>query len=65
MAVFNVKPPKMRWLNCWSGGDDPAECALHLGVSITTIRTHLSALYRKNAFRNQSELLLIIRAIHG
>ncbi|EPR2694736.1 hypothetical protein ACU4JC_003190 [Raoultella planticola] len=43
----------------------PAECALHLGVSITTIRTHLSALYRKTHTRNQSELLLIIRAIHG
>ncbi|MCD7096342.1 hypothetical protein L7H74_20340 [Klebsiella quasipneumoniae] len=43
----------------------PDECALHLGVSITTIRTHLSALYRKTHTRNQAELLLIIRAIHG
>ncbi|EPW0365841.1 helix-turn-helix transcriptional regulator [Klebsiella quasipneumoniae] len=43
----------------------PDECALHLGVSIATIRTHLSALYRKTNTRNQAELLLIIRAIHG
>lgn len=29
------------------------------------VRTHLSALYRKTHTRNQSELLLIIRAIHS
>jgi len=46
-------------------GMTPDECALHLGVSIATIRTHLSALYRKTHTRNQAELLLIIRAIHG
>ncbi|HHZ6825588.1 hypothetical protein Q0L23_04715 [Klebsiella michiganensis] len=37
---------------------------MHLGVAITTVRTHLSALYRKTHTRNQSELLLILRAIY-
>ncbi len=64
MAVFNVKPAENAVAELLVR-DDPAECALHLGVSITTIRTHLSALYRKTHTRNQSELLLIIRAIHG
>ncbi|HHW3963678.1 TPA: helix-turn-helix transcriptional regulator [Raoultella planticola] len=65
MAVFNVKPAENAVAELLVRGMTPAECALHLGVSITTIRTHLSALYRKTHTRNQSELLLIIRAIHG
>ncbi|QIT28894.1 helix-turn-helix transcriptional regulator [Raoultella terrigena] len=65
MELFNVKPAENTVAELLLRGMTPDECALHLGVSITTIRTHLSALYRKTHTRNQSELLLIIRAIYG
>lgn len=65
MELFNVKPAENAVAELLVRGMTPDECALHLGVSITTIRTHLSALYRKTHTRNQSELLLIIRAIHS
>ncbi len=65
MEVFDVKPAENAVAELLVRGMTPDECALHLGVSITTIRSHLSALYRKTHTRNQSELLLIIRAIHG
>lgn len=65
MELFNVKPAENAVAELLVRGMTPNECALHLGVSITTVRTHLSALYRKTHTRNQSELLLIIRAIHG
>ena len=65
MELFNVKPAENAVAELLVRGMTPDECALHLGVSITTVRTHLSALYRKTHTRNQSELLLIIRAIHS
>ncbi|HDG7934880.1 TPA: LuxR family transcriptional regulator [Klebsiella quasipneumoniae] len=65
MELFNVKPAENAVAELLVRGMTPDECALHLGVSIATIRTHLSALYRKTHTRNQAELLLIIRAIHG
>ena len=65
MELFNVKPAENAVAELLVRGMTPDECALHLGVSIATIRTHLSALYRKTNTRNQAELLLIIRAIHG
>lgn len=65
MELFNVKPAENAVAELLVRGMTPDECALHLGVSITTVRTHLSALYRKTHTRNQSELLLIIRAIHN
>lgn len=65
MELFDVKPAENAVAELLVRGMTPDECALHLGVSIATIRTHLSALYRKTRTRNQSELLLIIRAIHS
>ncbi|TBP81971.1 LuxR C-terminal-related transcriptional regulator, partial [Klebsiella quasipneumoniae] len=62
---LQVKPAENAVAELLVRGMTPDECALHLGVSIATIRTHLSALYRKTHTRNQAELLLIIRAIHG
>ncbi len=65
MELFDVKPAENVVAELLVKGMTPDECALHLGVSITTIRTHLRALYRKTHTRNQSELLLIIRATHS
>jgi DNA-binding CsgD family transcriptional regulator len=65
MELFNVKPAENAVAELLVRGMTPDECALHLGVSIATIRTHLSALYRKTHTRHQAELLLILRAIHG
>ncbi|HBR3485241.1 TPA: helix-turn-helix transcriptional regulator [Klebsiella pneumoniae] len=65
VELFNVKPAENAVAEMLVRGLTPDECARHLGVSITTIRTHLSSLYRKTHTRNQSELLLIIRATHG
>ena len=65
MELFNVKPAENAVAKLLVRGMTPDECALHLGVSIATIRTHLSTLYRKTHTRNQSELLLVIRAIHS
>lgn len=47
MELFNVKPAENAVAELLVRGMTPDECALHLGVSIATIRTHLSALYRK------------------
>ncbi len=65
MERFNVKPVENAVAELLVRGMTPDECALHLGVAIATIGAHLSALYRKTLTRNQAELLLIIRAIHG
>ncbi|MFK3707753.1 helix-turn-helix transcriptional regulator [Klebsiella sp. NPDC088457] len=65
MELFDLTPSENTLAGLLVRGMTPEECALHLGVSIATIRTHLSALYRKTRTRNQSELLIIIRAIHG
>lgn len=65
MELFDFTPSENTLAGLIVRGMTPEECALHLGVSIATIRTHLSALYRKTHTRNQSELLLLIRAIHG
>lgn len=64
MELFNVKPAENAVAELLLRGMTADECAMHLGVAITTVRTHLSALYRKTHTRNQSELLLIIRAIY-
>lgn len=48
MELFNVKPAENSVAELLVRGMTPDECALHLGVSITTVRTHLSALYRKH-----------------
>ncbi len=60
MELFNVKPAENAVAELLAGHD-----ALHLGVSIATIGTHLSALYQKTHTRHQAELLLILRVIDG
>lgn len=65
VELFDLTPSENTLTGLLVRGMTPEECALHLGVSIATIRTHLSALYRKTSTRSQSELLIIIRAIHG
>lgn len=65
MELFNVKPAENAVAELLVRDMTPDECALHLGVSIATFRTHLRALYRKTHTRHQAELLLILRAIHG
>ncbi|HGO4235261.1 TPA: helix-turn-helix transcriptional regulator [Klebsiella pneumoniae] len=65
MEIFDLTPSENTLAGLLIRGMTPEECALHQGVSIATIRTHLSALYRKTHTRNQSELLLIIRATNG
>ena len=65
MELFNVKPAENAVAELLVRGMTPDECALHLGVSIATIGTHLSALYQKTHTRHQAELLLILRVIDG
>lgn len=63
--LFGITPGENAVAELLIRGMTTEECALHLGVSIATVRTHLSALYRKTNTRNQSELILIVRAIHN
>ena len=63
--LFGLTPSENTLTGLLIRGMTAEECALHLQVSIATVRTHLSALFRKTNTRNQSELLLIARAVHG
>jgi DNA-binding CsgD family transcriptional regulator/PAS domain-containing protein len=63
--IFGLTPSENALVGLLIHGMTAEECALHLRVSIATVRTHLSALFRKTNTRNQSELLLIARAVYG
>lgn len=73
LAVVTLLCALMIWLTLCRKGRYPNPrqwilnplIALHLGVSIATIGTHLSALYQKTHTRRQAELLLILRVIDG
>ena len=73
LAVVTLLCALMIWLTLCRKGRYPNPrqwilnplIALHLGVSIATIGTHLSALYQKTPTRHQAELLLILRVIDG
>ncbi|EMO7188639.1 helix-turn-helix transcriptional regulator [Pluralibacter gergoviae] len=64
MEIFHITPGENAVLCLLLDGMMPEECALHLNISITTVRTHLSALFRKTKTRSQAELLLIARAVY-
>lgn len=54
---YRLTPTERRVLAGIAAGDTPAELAGTLGVSPTTVRTHLRALFSKTGCRRQPELV--------
>jgi DNA-binding CsgD family transcriptional regulator len=57
ISLFGLTQAESKLAIKLCGGHTPKECAEYLGVSITTIRTHLRGLMEKTKSRRQSELL--------
>lgn len=53
--VLRAGPRQRQLLALISVGQQDAQIALELGISVTTVRTYLTRLYRDNGFRNRAE----------
>ncbi len=48
-------PRQREVLSLLASGHTDIEIAMHLGISVTTVRTYLTRLYRDNGFGNRTE----------
>lgn len=61
--IFQFTPAECRLAELLAKGHTPDVCATQLGVSITTVRSQLRALFRKTGTERQAELVrLLVRA---
>jgi len=56
-TLFSLTPAEVRTLERLIAGDTLAEAAATLGVSITTVRTHLARIFDKTGTSRQAELI--------
>jgi DNA-binding CsgD family transcriptional regulator len=57
--LFGLTPAEARVLALLLDDCRPSEIAAELGISITTVRTHLKSLFAKTETRRQSELIAL------
>ncbi|MBF5046394.1 response regulator transcription factor [Aggregicoccus sp. 17bor-14] len=58
-----LTPREWQVLRCVSAGMDNLKVAAHLGISELTVKSHMTALYRKLGVENRTELALKGRAL--
>ena len=68
-AAFDLTPGEARVARVLAGARRPQAVASELGLSVETVRVHLTAIFAKTGTRNQSELAVLldrlrIRACH-
>lgn len=59
---YGTTPAETRVLNLLAQGHDAREIAARCGISYTTVRTHLRALFEKTGCRRQAELVRLAAA---
>ncbi|MCY1283812.1 hypothetical protein D9M68_210490 [compost metagenome] len=63
--LFELTPAERRLAELLAQGLTPEACALHLRVSINTIRSQLRALFRKTETERQAELINLFARLQG
>jgi PAS domain S-box-containing protein len=58
-SMFELTPAEMRLLSCLLSGRDRSEASAELRISAATVKTQLSAIFRKTGVNRQSELILL------
>lgn len=58
--LFGLTPSEVRVALGIVRGDAPRDLALHLGLSIETVRSHLKRVFFKTATRNQADLVRLV-----
>lgn len=60
-ALHGLTQAETQVLELVAGGRSPAETADHLGIAVSTVRTHLLNLFGKTGARGQSDLVRLVR----
>lgn len=60
-ALHGLTQAESQVLELVAGGRSPAETADHLGIAVSTVRTHLQHLFGKTGARGQSDLVRLVR----
>ena len=58
-SMFELTPAEMRLLSCLLSGRDRSEASAELRITAATVKTQLSAIFRKTGVNRQSELILL------
>lgn len=61
--AFRLTGAEARLAAMISGGKDTAHCAGALGVKTSTLRSHLSAIYRKTGARDKADLVRLVLSL--
>lgn len=62
-GLFGLTPAEARLAETLLEGCDPADCASRFGVSKSTIRSQLAAIFDKTGRRRQASLLVLLAAV--
>ena len=65
VELFQLTPAEQRLAELLGRQISPESCAVHLNVSINTVRSQLRALLRKTDTSRQAELMGLIGRLHG
>ena len=63
VLLYELTPAEVRVCEMVSEGAPPADIARSLGVSINTIRTHLSHVFEKTGTKRQADLIRLLASL--
>ncbi len=64
-GLFDLTAAEAKLASLLSGGLSVAEAAAQRGISVPTARSQLAQIFRKTGTRQQSELVALLKGVHG